>query len=99
MTKSPSFVLSTGKNSQKHAQSTAQELDPSPSTYLIVEELVIRDRFKELLHGDEEASGSSKNDGHKQGDAQPQKLTLINHFHFLFGSWCSQSFTLTCINA
>ena len=68
-------------------------------TYLIVEELVIRDRFKKLLHGDEEASGSPKNDGHKQGDAQPQKLTLINHFHFLFGSWWSQSFMLTCINA
>ena len=48
------------------------------ATYLIVKELVIRDRFKKLLHGDEEASGSPKNDGHKQGDAQPQKLTLID---------------------
>ena len=66
---------------------------------LIIKKLVIGDCFKKLLHGDEEASGSSKNDGHKQGDAQPQKLTLINHFHFLFGSWWSQSFMLTCINA
>ena len=43
---------------------TSPELDPSPSTYLIVEELVIRDRFEKLLHGDEEASCSPKNDGH-----------------------------------
>ena len=32
----------------------------------VVEELVIRDRFEELLHVDEESSGSAKNDGNKQ---------------------------------
>ena len=50
----------------------------------VVEELVIRDCFKELLHVDEESSGSAKNDGNKQCHTQPHQLENMFSEFLLF---------------
>ena len=70
----------------------------SPKEF-IIKELIVRDCFKKFLHGDEESSGSAKNDCNKQRDSQPHQLQKIKSLGSVHGHLhqrlCSKSASVT----